>query len=236
MYFTASKGRIAYNYFISNLGYSNTSTVSGGTVIIKDGVYINSGTTNPYFINVTSGSLIATGRWYRKDTYTGSGFANIDGGTFISNGGVMIRNNSHQQFITAYGSSQNVNIYTLACNGNVGEFLSAKAQKNKINITSLTQPTAFTLNSTGITSTVNSSKADIAADLVSKVNAAALGVTATQDNPGIDEYFYITANVAGTPFTVLSFTNCTNIYLDANSKSITDLTGGQLIENSNVTY
>lgn len=95
----------------------------------------------------------------------------------------------------------------------------------KLNVTVLTYET--------FTSTLNSSKANICADLISLINASAtLGVTAT-DN--LDGTFNIESDLEGVQFFTSGLVNCSVAALMDNSYALNNvLNATNIIENSNV--
>ena len=189
--------------------------------------------------NISTGNISYTG--YNNTSYP---LIKKTGGILILDNATLIRNrnngNNYDEFICAPTSAQNIMILTGGCNdnGNSGDLLSAKNQKDSIIISAITQPTTIILTGSGgnetFTSTISSSKADISADLVSKINASGtVNVNATDNLNGT---FNIEAKVAGTPYTISGQVNNSNITLRLNSYAITNLTGGLLIENNNITY
>ena len=203
-------------YFSGNTMFSQTGGILRLKGILNNTALLQKGTS---IIKKTNGTLI------------------LDGCTlwrYRNNG------NNYDEFICAPTSAQNIMILTGGCNdnGNSGDLFSAKNQKDSIIISAITQPTTIILTGSGgnetFTSTVSSSKADISADLVSKINASGtVNVNATDNLNGT---FDIEAKVAGTPYTISGQINNSNITLRLNSYAITNLTGGLLIENNNITY
>ena len=62
-----------------------------------------------------------------------------------------------------------------------------------------------------------------------------VAVIATQDIPGTDEYFYIETLTAGPTFSYNTPVNFSAINIQRwNSYAITNITGGTILENSNV--
>ena len=84
---------------------------------------------------------------------------------------------------------------------------------------------------------VYNTKALLAQRVAALINANAtlnVAVIATQDIPGTDEYFYIEMLTAGPVFTFNSLANMTSLVQRWNSYAITNVTGGTILENSNV--
>ena len=67
------------------------------------------------------------------------------------------------------------------------------------------------------------------------INASGtLDITATQDTPGTDVYFYVESDVAGTPFTTQTLVNVVTTFIRENSYALTNITGGTIIEDADV--
>jgi hypothetical protein len=171
------------------------------------------------------------------------------GGTLIFNGASLIKQNAYQQFINCQ-SAQNICIYSggVNTNGIAGDLLSAKKEKDSLVITAVTQPTTIILKGSSgdetFTSTVNTSKVAIAADLVNLITASGTVYATATDN--LNGSFNIEAKTGGVTYVstfgrhangyLNNLVNISDYYLRVNSFAITDLTGGDLIENSNITY
>ena len=146
----------------------------------------------------------------------------------------MIVSDQNKQLITTPSSSKNVKVYSGGLNTNkMNPFLSEK-EKLKVNV--LTTSPNITIN--GETFTVTTATISLsAAGIVSAINASGtLAVTATQDNPGSDNYFYIEANVAGASMTVVYNSNVSlNEKVRYANNGVTDIVGGTVIEDSDIT-
>lgn len=101
----------------------------------------------------------------------------------------------------------------------------------------------LTINSGGIqeefTRVGPGSIATSAAGLVTAINASlTLPVTATQDNPGVDEFFLLSSDTVGGEFTIVSITNATSVFNSTTSEHpITNLIAGSLvIQDSGVAF
>ncbi len=86
---------------------------------------------------------------------------------------------------------------------------------------------------------VYNTKALLAARMVSLINASGtLDMTASQDNAGTDEYFYIEMDTAGYNFLIKgnnnSSSNLTASIIRIGSYAITEIIGGNIVENINV--
>ena len=123
-----------------------------------------------------------------------------------------------------------------------GGTLPGKKLKYKFSITAVASTGLYVLVPTSIlisesNTGVYNTKALLAQRMVALINANAtlnVAVIATQDTPGTDEYFYIETLTAGPVFTFNSLTNMTSLVQRWNSYAITNVTGGIILENSNV--
>lgn len=87
--------------------------------------------------------------------------------------------------------------------------------------------------------TTYNTQALIAARMVTLINASAtLDMTASQDNPGTDTYFYVETDTPGYNFAPMgnnnSASNLTNTLIRIGSYAMTEICGGTIIENSNI--
>jgi hypothetical protein len=123
-----------------------------------------------------------------------------------------------------------------------GGTYAAKRKKYKYTVNAVAS-TSITLNDgsggnevfTETNTAVYNTTALLAQRMAALINASAtLDITATQDTPGTDIYFYTTADVAGIPFTTPSYTNLTELGIRENSYSLIELIGGTIIENANI--
>tara|TARA_R100000544_G_C2222507_1_gene58438 strand:- start:586 stop:1584 length:999 start_codon:yes stop_codon:yes gene_type:complete len=208
---------------IGNWDNGDTITLQSSNVLnIDSNAHIKDTT-----INAKLGTLEIRGK--TEDTQI-----NYTGGTIIMNGATMIVSDQNKQLITTPSSSKNVKVYSGGLNTNkMNPFLSEK-EKLKVNV--LTTSPNITIN--GETFTVTTATISLsAAGIVSAINASGtLAVTATQDNPGSDNYFYIEANVAGASMTVVYNSNVSlNEKVRYANNGVTDIVGGTVIEDSDIT-
>ena len=71
--------------------------------------------------------------------------------------------------------------------------------------------------------------------MVALINASAtLDITASQDTPGTDTYFYIEADTVGVSYTQQSVVNIATTAIREGAYAITNITGGTIIEDADV--
>jgi hypothetical protein len=168
------------------------------------------------------------------------------GGTLILNGATFVKNGANSQFILCPTTAQDIKIYSGGCNtnGTAGELLSAKKLKRKYVVSAVATTIVVLNDGSGGDETFTEAdivtydtKAKLAQRMAELINASGtLDCTASQDIAGTDEYFYVEADVAGTPFTESGLVNLVGTNIRLNSYLITNLTGGTLIEDTDVTY
>jgi len=165
------------------------------------------------------------------------------GGTIISNGARIITQTDDCLAIQAVSSGLSMKVLSGGFNTtNTTNITTAKKQKVKCTVSSVLS-TSITLNdgsggdeifteaNTGVYNTL----ALLAQRMVSLINASAtLDITATQDTPGTDAYFYLESDVAGTAFTIPTYANIGIVLVRPNSNSFTVLCGGSIIQDINI--
>ena len=169
-------------------------------------------------------------------------------------GGKLFKSTNYRQLIYCPTTPQNIMIYSKGAidNGTTGELLGAKKDRDSLIVYSVAQPTSIILKGSGgdetFTSTVVTNKIDIAADLVSKINASTTVYAIAIDN--LDGSFITEAKTAGVSYVnaygrgvswnntnyLQGMVNLTTVPLRLNSFAITDIVGGPIIEDSDVTY
>ncbi len=241
--FNVSSGNltISGNYYFISTAYG---TITGGRVTMLSDLYFEPYYNYPYFDLSGTGTLILKNHINFRNSNLKAPLIKKTGGTLILDGCVIYKQSQYSTIIQASASPQDIKIISCATNGINGDLLSAKARRDSVLITAVTQPTTiYILGSTGggsseiFTSTLNTSKADIAADLVSKINASSTCyATATQTG----DSFVLEAKTPSVDYSFSSWTsywvNCTDIQLRLNSYGITDIVGGSIIEDSDVSY
>ena len=165
------------------------------------------------------------------------------GGTLISNGARIVTLNDDCLPIEVYSPNLKFKVLSGGFNTNstIG-VLSAKKQKYKLTINSVATTTIVLNDGSGGNETftetntaVYNTTALLAQRIAALINASGtLDITASQDNPGTDTYFYIEADTAGVPFTMSTYTNLTAVIIRVNSYSMTNSTGGMIIEDADV--
>ena len=166
-------------------------------------------------------------------------------GTVICNGFVATATNLSTNIFQATTAGLNLKVLSAGLSTsllNNGGTIAAKKMKYKMTVSSVAS-TSITLNDgsggnetfaesdTGVYSTT----ALLAQRMASLINVSAtLDITASQDNPGTDVYFYIEMDTAGLEFTIPTVVNLTSLQVCMNSYLITNITGGTILENSNV--
>jgi len=218
-------------------------TVSGGKLVLHDDLHFTfydygSGPTYDCPINLNSGTLEIRGgvKNYNVMNYNfRSSCINKTGGKLILNGATLVVSGGTENYpIICPNSAQDVEIYSAGVNTNtsIGTLLPARKWKCLLSVNAITQPTIFRIDGNTITSTASTSKEDIVADLIVQLSALTLGVTSVDY---LDGTFTIESDVAGTPHSVSPNTNMTHTFIRYNSYEITDIIGGNVIENTNIT-
>lgn len=153
----------------------------------------------------------------------------------IYNGATIIVRNQNSQLITTPVTGGTIGIYTGGLNTNKINSFQAEKEKRRISVTGTTA--SYSVNGETYTCTTGSTAAECALELTSLTNTTGTPLaTASQDNPGVDEYFYIESDIAGEPL-IINYINQTSldVIIRYNTKAITENVGGTLIENANIT-
>jgi hypothetical protein len=165
------------------------------------------------------------------------------GGTIISNGARIITQSDDCLAIQAVSAGLSMKVLSAGFNtNNTTSITTAKKQKVKCTVSSVLS-TSITLNdgsganeifteaNTGVYNTV----ALLAQRMVALINASAtLDITASQDIPGTDAYFYLESDVNGTAFTIPTYANIVIVLVRPNSNAFTVLCGGSIIQDINI--
>ncbi len=196
------------------LGNREIFTVSGGTLLLRKCTISNiNHLFNPSAVGVV-----------------------YSGGNLICDGATILTNATNTPAIRVDGANRNIKVLAGGLNTNRpanGGTLAAKAQTVRFTVPDNTG-SDVSLNGTLFTSTVVTTAADIAAELVGLINAdGPLPITASQDNPGIDAYFYCIADTVATTFTLAS-NNLTEAVLTYGSYALTNTVGGFIIDDVDV--
>jgi len=231
----------------------SSNIINGGTVYF-DGYYKYANTEyvgygNGELFALQNGKLIISGRMEQPLT---SRTTNVvptcvlwSGGTLVINGGTLITNNVENPPIIATSSgTTSLQVLSGGLNTNfTGGILTAKKYKAKYTVAAVASTSIALNDNSGPTETftetntaVYNTRALLAQRMAALINASAtLDITATQDTPGTDVYFYIESDFAGVPVTRTTLTNLTELTLRLNAYAMTNSTGGIIIENSIIT-
>lgn len=212
-------------------------TVSSGTLEVA-GHYISNTTLldSPFILNGT-GKLLLTGRIDMKMPIPAfPAIEAINGTTFISNKGVIVSTDLSCIPIRTVDGSSNYKVLAggFSTNYTASDLSTATLIRARYDITSPFEGTSILVMNTSISANASSQEV-MAMELIDGINSNGLGVTATQDNPGVDTYFYVTADNAGVPYDADSFVNLTETYIiSQNSYPLTNITGGVVIQSADV--
>lgn len=152
----------------------------------------------------------------------------------IFNGGTVIVRDQNSQIITTDVSGGTIGIYSAGLNTNKLNSFEAEQEKRRITVSGTAA--SYTINGETFTSTTGTTAAECAEELVSLTNASGtLDATASQDNNGVDEYFYVESDTAGEALTLVYGTaTAADAVIRYNTKLITDTIGGMLIEDADI--
>jgi len=186
----------------------NQIVITGGILHYNGSFTVNNNTLSGECITLGGGILYITGRI--KNTKTGSIANNViqwNDGVLVLDGAVLIVDEPTAfPIICSIAGGSDIVILTKGFNTNIASPLVARAQVD-IYTVSMIAATSLTLDDNtnpSETYTENDTvtydtKAKLAQRMAALINAGGLAVTASQDTPGVDEYFYVTANVDGIP-------------------------------------
>ena len=208
--------------------------MSGGTLNIPNNTTIDIGpsSTGTTFFN-QGGRINLSGKIIQTTTEPSHKIMDFFTGTMVYNGATIIVSSEDKQIITTDFFSSPVKIYTGGLNTNKLNSFSAEQEKRKVNVTG----TGATITISGQTfvSTTGTTNAQIAVELTSLINASPILITASQDTPGTDTYFYIEADIAGTAMTIVYNLNTSlNSIIRYNNKGVYDIVGGPKIEDADI--
>ncbi len=222
----------------------NVFNMSGTSEVHIDGRYISyDALGNIPFVLTGTSKLILEGRIEMDRSIPA--ISMVAGTKLIFNGGVITTNDNLTVPIKAIGAAQNYKVLAGGFSTNyTGHSLSsAVLERRQYNVTAANVTTSlnvydgtiapnFEANNPPIVQT----KAQLAAALVALINAnVPLGVTASQDTPGVDEYFYIEADTAANAASGSTLVNLTEtILVTTSSYALTDTVGGLLIQDTDV--
>lgn len=238
---------------------SGTERIVNGGILNLYSTFTHGGSTDSgrwYAIKLQSGTLRLFSNIYNTFNQDGSTYSGSEGshGIIWIGGKLIIENSS---IVTSnpksYAIKSNTAGLQLRVNGRLshnrteqGSLLSGKKHKYKYVVNSVATTGIPCNDGTGsdetftVSDTVTyNTTASIAARLVTLINASStLDITASQDNSGTDNYFYLEMDTAGYNFPVYgninSGTNLTASLIRIGSYPMTEICGGTIIENSNV--
>jgi hypothetical protein len=220
--------------------------IAGGTVILNGDLEYG-GTDylgNRDVFTLNSGKLVINGRIKNLLTTQATGTCvTYNGGTLVVNAGVLLTSNTEVPPIIVGGANRNIKVLAGGLSTNrITDLLSAKKQKAKQTVQAISSTSIQLNDGVGgwevftVSDTVTyNTQAKIAQQMAVLINASGtLNITASQDTPGTDAYFYVESDVAGTPFTTQTVVNLTNAVIRENSYALTNTTGGVIIEDADV--
>jgi hypothetical protein len=233
----------------------NYSTISGGTLVISPTMLLQLGNRRD-FITMSGTSVVNLSNCTIKLTGTNTNYAGQvgsncairwTGGTLISNGATIMVPTTETHPILAEAPNMNFKVLSGGFSTNyvntTFNTLDAKKKKYKITVTNASNTSVVLNDLSGLDETFTALVATyptialLAQRLVTLINASGtLDITASQDTPGTDVYFYVEADVAGTNINVNNgnLVNCTYTVLRGNSYAITNSTGGYIIEDLDI--
>jgi hypothetical protein len=220
--------------------------IAGGTVILNGDLEYG-GTDylgNRDIFTLNSGKLVINGRIKNLLTAQATGTCvTYNGGTLIVNAGVLLTSNVEVPPIIVGGANRNIKVLAGGLSTNrITGLLSAKKQKHKQTVQAISTTSIQLNDGVGgwevftVSDTVTyNTQAKIAQQMAVLINASGtLDITASQDTPGTDAYFYVESDVAGTPFTTQTVVNIVTAVIRENSYALTNTTGGVIIEDADV--
>ena len=219
------KGTSGFGNIGETFAFANTDVNIGGTIVERCDT---SGPCNTAQSAQTySNTIMFTNAWSKAGLPLFST-------RVVYNGATIIVRDQNSQILTTSATGGTVGIYSGGLNTN--KMNSFEDEKEKLRVSVTGTSASLTVNSETYTSTTGGTASASAFELTTLINAST-GATATasQDTPGTDEYIYIESDVAGTPLSVTYGTNTLkNVTIRYNTKPITDIVGGMLIEDENI--
>lgn len=232
---------------------TTTYNASGGSLAITNGrVVFENGFTYPNgqpaitmsgtaIVELINGTCENTG-----NTVSGN-VVDHRGGTLILRNATLKTANADAEVVVAPTTAVSIYIQPTLLSNRVenGGVLVAKKQKHMLSVGGV-QAQSVTLNDGSganeiftISDIVTyNTTAKQAQQFAALINASAtLDITATQDTPGTDVYFYLEADVAGVPFTYIAGANTISnpgTVLRKNNYAINNIVGGSIIEDADV--
>jgi hypothetical protein len=244
LYLTGNiNGGVNNNYSTFTVNGANAELIFNGNYMFASG---NKYQTPVYAFHLINGILRLTGNVENKIVNSSLATCVLyQSGSLILDGVSLRTINPEVPPIIVSTGARNLRTYAGGMTTNRtenGGTYAAKRKKYKYTVNAVAS-TSITLNDgsggnevfTETNTAVYNTTALLAQRMAALINASAtLDITATQDTPGTDTYFYTTADVAGIPFTTPALTNLTELGIRENSYLLTELIGGTIIENSNI--
>lgn len=252
--FNISGGVVTLNGTWTNDDLSSDAVLTGGTLILNGdyewgGPIYTSG--RAYGFNVAGGKLIVNGTIrinYPNSTTAASLNASpiqFTSGKVIIKGGVLISNIPNATPIRAVSAGLALKVYSGGMNTNLianGGTLAAKKMKVRFTVSAVAA-TSIILNDgiggnetfTESNTAVYNTTALLAQRMVTLINASAtLDITASQDTPGTDTYFYAEADIANAGYTIVTYANLTELGLVPGMFALAQSVLGTIIEDTDV--
>ena len=231
---------------VQQLSYGVDRLVNGGTVNVYAN-FTHGGTLDNgkvYFLKLQSGTLRLRGNMRNNFDTVGSHGIVWSGGTLIVDGVSMYLTNAEAYPIQALSAGLNLKVLSGGMSTNkISGLTSGKKHRWKYTIIAVANTTVYLNDTTGgdeiftetNTGTYNT-KALLAQRMVTLINASGtLDLTASQDTPGTDDYFYVEADIAGVQIARGNpLGNLTALEIRQGSYAMTNITGGTIIEDADV--
>ena len=202
-----------------------------------------------YFLKLQSGTLrLKSANMRNNFDYVGSHGVVWSGGTLIIDGVSMYITNTNSYPIQSLTAGLNLKVLSGGLSNNRVEYgtLDGKKHRWKYTVNAVATTSIYLNDLTGADELFSesntgtySTKALLAQRMVALINASGtLDITALQDTPGTDEYFYAEADIAGIQLAragnANTLANLTSLEIRQGSYPITEIIGGTIIENINI--
>ncbi len=219
----------------------NVFNVSGTGEVEVAGRYISYDAlgTIPFVLTGTA-KLLVSGRIEMKRNIPA--ISMVAGAKLIINGGVITTVDNLTTPIKVLGAAQNYKVLAggFSTNYNGHALTTNVLERRRYDITAPGVASSLFIGD-GVSgpaqlhSTGAAASDVMAAALVASINGAIANITASQDTPGVDTYFYVEADTATYQVSALSLINITEtIVVTTSSYALTDLVGGLLIQDTDV--
>ena len=213
---------------VTNSIYGETFNLAGVDVNIGGTIIERCDTSAP--CDTSQSSQIYSNTFMYVDNWTSTPESS---NRIIYNGAIIVVRDQNSQILTTSVAGGTIGIYSGGLNTNKMNSFSAEKQKIRVMIDGT--GASYTIGSETITST-GLTPADCALELVTLTNNNTnIDILATQDDDGVDEYLYLESEVAGEPITITYDNNTSfGVTIRQNTKAISDVVGGTLIEDANI--